>query len=226
MKTMVLIFALLSALMPVITQKSGLSEKYGFKIKMLCALMYFATGLLCAFALRCVTAYSLMLIGALFFGVLGDFFLSYRNDKYFVFGVVFFALGHIVYILTFLLTGEHKLLPHAMAVIAATAAVSAVLLIFAKARLSLGGRKKLLLIYAPVLAFAFVCAFAGGTLAVGGGNMLFGLCLIFGAILFFFSDLMIGIDKGGIKRPEFLHNAVSYTYFPAQVLFALSILFQ
>ena len=42
--------------------------------------------------------------------------------------------------------------------------------------------------------------------------------------IIFFEDE--GFSGKNIKRPDFLHNAVSYTYFAAQALFALSIYFQ
>ena len=94
MKILPLIFALISSLMPVITQKTGLSSKYGFKIKMLCAFMYLVTGVISVAAIYSVTQYSFFILGALVSGVLGDFFLSYKEDKYFPVGVLFFALGH------------------------------------------------------------------------------------------------------------------------------------
>ena len=51
------------------------------------------------------------------------------------------------------------------------------------------------------------------------------VCLIAGGSLFSFSDLLIGAKLGGMRRPKIFHYAVSYTYFAAQTLLALSILF-
>ena len=84
----------------------------------------------------------------------------------------------------------------------------------------------MLLIYAPVLIFSFACALVKGAVEINEGNVLFALCLVAGGTLFFASDIMIGVGKGGIKRPKLLRNAGSYTYFAAQAMFALSILFQ
>lgn len=226
MKILPLIFALFSAVLPVIMQRTGLSEKYSFKIKMLCAAMYLATGITSAVALYRVTDYSLMILIALLLGILGDFFLGYKKERYFFVGVVFFALGHIAYSLTFLCLGSYKASAHWVVVIAITAAITAAIIIFAKTRLKLKGKKNLLLAYAPVLIFAFVCALISGAVALGQGNASYGLCLISAGVLFFASDIMIGMGKGGIDRPDFLHNAVTYTYFAAQSLFALSIYFQ
>ncbi len=226
MKTLPLIIAVISVSLPVITQRTGLSQKYGFKMKMLCAFMYLITGIISAASLYRVTDYSVLILSALTLGALGDFFLEYKKKKFFPVGVAFFALGHIVYSFTFLCVGNYKSLAHITAVAGVTAALTAVILLFAKMKLRLKGKKKLILIYAPVLVFAFACAFVSSITAINNGNLSFGLCLAAGGALFLMSDLMIGMGKGGLNRPPFLRNAVSYTYFAAQTLFALSIYFQ
>lgn len=226
MKTLPLISAVITALLPVISQKTGVSKKYGFKIKMLGAFMYLVTGVLSAFAVNAVTAYSVMIISALTLGALGDFFLEYKSKKLFPLGAAFFAVGHIVYSCTFLFAGEFKAISCIWAVLGITAGLVATVILVAKTKLKLSGKKKLLLLYVPVLIFAFASALACGVLAIGAGKLPFALCLIFAGVLFLASDIMIGVGKGGVKRPKFLHNAVSYTYFAAQALFALSILFQ
>lgn len=219
-------FAVISALLPVISQKTGLSDKYGLKMKMLCAFMYLLTGVFSVAVLHSTTAYSFMILSALSLGALGDFFLGYKNNRYFSAGVVFFALGHIVYGITFLCFGNYAARHHMGFVFTGAAALSFLSLAFARLKLNLSGKKKLLLLYVPILIFAFVCAFTCGIISINSGNIYFALCLMAGGVLFLASDIMIGVEKGGIKRPEFLHNAVSYTYFTAQALFALSILFQ
>lgn len=226
MKTLPLISAAVSALMLVLFQKTGLSEKYGFKMKMLCVLMYLVTGVISAAALYTATAYSLMILGALLLGALGDFFLEYNGKKLFPLGVVFFALGHIVYSLCFLCVGAYSASAHIAAVAAITLILTLLIVLIAKTKLKLNGKKNMLLVYAPVLIFAFACALMSGLVAVRAGNLSYGICLVFGGILFFASDIMIGVGKGGINRPRFFQNAVTYTYFTAQTLFALSIYFQ
>ena len=226
MKILPLIFALITIITPFITQKTGLSKKYGLQLKMLCAFLYLATGVFSAAAFGTATEYTFMVLGALVLGILGDFFLEYKGKKLFPLGVVFFALGHILYGLTFLFTGAYIALPHIAAVAGITLALTAVTVILAKTKLRLAGKKNLLLIYVPVLVFSFACAIVRGSAALCDGNLPFGLCLISGGTLFLASDVMIGVGKGGIERPKILHNAVSYTYFAAQALFALSILFQ
>ncbi len=226
MKTLPFIFAVITALLPVITQKTGLSEKYGFKMKMLCAFMYLSTGILSAVSLCTVTAYSIMILTALILGMQGDFFLEYKSKKFFPLGAAFFGVGHVVYSCTFLFIGDCKASSYIEAVVGITLVLTAIILLFAKLKLRLKGKKKLILAYAPVLVFAFASALVSGGVAVSEGNLSFGLCLIVAGVLFFLSDIMIGVGKGGIERPDFLHNAVSYTYFAAQALFGLSICFQ
>ncbi len=226
MKYITLLVAIISVNLPVISQKYGLSVKHGFMMKMLCAFMYLLTGALSVFSLSSLTAYSALILSALVAGFLGDFFLEYKSKKLFPLGAAFFAIGHIVYSYTFLFTGEERSLSHICAVLGITVLLTAFVVLFAITKLQLTGKKKMLLFYAPVLIFAFACALVRGLAAIGAGNLAFGLCLIFGGILFFVSDIMIGMGKGGFNRPAFLRNAVSYTYFAAQTLFALSILFQ
>ena len=226
MKILSFISAVITVILPFITQKTGLSKKYGFKLKMLCAVLYFVTGVLASVSHGAVTEYSVMILSGLVFGMLGDFFLEYKSKKLFPLGAVFFALGHIVYSVTFLFVGDYSAISYIWGVLGITIAVTAVIFAFAKNRLHLKGKKKMIIIYAPVLIFSFACAVVNGALALSVGNYNFGLCLIWGGSMFFTSDIMIGVGKGGVKRPPFLHYAVSYTYFAAQALFALSILFQ
>lgn len=226
MKILPLIFALISSLMPVITQKTGLSSKYGFKIKMLCAFMYLVTGVISVAAIYSVTQYSFFILGALVSGVFGDFFLSYKEDKYFPVGVLFFALGHIVYSVTFLLVGEMKAIDYIVPVLILTVIMFIPVIYIIKVKINLGKMEIPLLIYGLLLLFSFACGVAKGVLAIKNGIISLGLCIISGAVLFVISDIMLGLKSGGMKLPKFLRHAVTYTYFPAQTLFALSICFQ
>lgn len=226
MKYLTLLIAVISVNLPIISQKYGLSDKHGFMMKMLCAFMYLLTGGLAILSFSEITGYSLLILGALVGGFLGDFFLEYKSKKLFPLGMAFFALGHLVYSYTFLSVGAQNVISDIIAVSVITLILSAAIVIFAKTKLRLKGKKNLILVYAPVLIFAFASAFVKSIDAFVEGKTAFGICLIFGGILFFASDVMIGLGKGGFERPAILRNAVSYTYFAAQTLFALSILFQ
>lgn len=226
MKILPLFVAFVSAIMPVITQKTGLSSKYSFKMKMLCALMYVATGILSAVMLFRVTYYSLLILGALVSGFLGDFFLSYKNDRYFPVGMGFFALGHIVYISTFLVIGNYEIISSVVYIIIATVILFVPVTYVVKTKINLGKLMLPVFVYGFILVLFFVCSITKGIAAVSAGNLTYGLCMILGAVLFIASDIMLGLRMGGIKLPKILSHAVSYTYFPAQTLFALSIYFQ
>lgn len=223
---MLLMIAVISAGMPVFTQKTGLSQKYGFAMKMLCAGLYLLTGLLAATAFKTGTLYTFLILTALLCGALGDFFLSYKQEKYFLSGVVFFALGHGVYSIAFLTAGEYKAIHHIIPVSVFAVLMALLLFVFAKTKLKLGKLQMPLLVYGAILFFFFAGAVTKGVVAATAGNLPFGLILIAGALLFIASDLMLGVQIGGVKLPKLLHHAVSYTYFPAQTLFALSIFFQ
>ena len=184
MKTLPLFFSVISILMPVITQKTGLSKKYGFQMKMLCAFLYIITGIIAAVSFNIVTTYSLMILGALALGVLGDFFLSYKQDKNFPLGVVFFALGHIVYSFTFLCIGEIRVMDYIAPVLIVTVLMFIPIVCVIKLKLSLGKLKMPVLIYSVFLLFSFACGFTKGVLAFKSGNLCFALCMISGSLLF------------------------------------------
>ncbi len=226
MKLLILLIALLSAAMPVITQKTGLSKKYPLSLKMLCAFLFLSVAVLSVFAAESVTAFSLCILAALVKGALGDFFLSYKKEKYFMLGLLFFALGHLIYSYTFLYQGIFSVGDCILPALTVTAMLTFVMFLFSKSKLRLGRKQLPFTLYSAILIFFFICSVTSGIRAIIGQNILFGLCLISGGTLFIFSDLLIGMRAGGIKRPKFLHYAVSYTYFSAQTLFALSILFQ
>ncbi|MBQ1994833.1 MAG: hypothetical protein II237_01425, partial [Clostridia bacterium] len=76
MKILPFIFAVITIIMPVVSQRTGLSDKYGFRFKMLSALLYLATGILSAVCIGRITTYSLMILTALILGLAGDFFLE------------------------------------------------------------------------------------------------------------------------------------------------------
>ena len=76
------------------------------------AALYLIAGIFSAVSLGTVTEYSVMILSGLIFGFMGDFFLEYKSKKFFPLGAVFFALGHIVYSVTFLFIGEYNAASH------------------------------------------------------------------------------------------------------------------
>ena len=92
MKILTLIIAVISILLPIISQKSGLSKKYGFKLKMLSAFMYLLTGTMAVLTRGTMTDYSLCMLGALVLGILGDFFLEFKRKKFSLWALYFLHL--------------------------------------------------------------------------------------------------------------------------------------
>ena len=226
-KILLLILCPISALMPVITQKSGLSMKKPLGMKMLCVFLFLLVGLVSFLSQDYICSYSVGIMSALILGAIGDFILGYKNGKFMIPGAIFFSVGHIVYSITLIYLGEDSAEKYILWVLLLTFVLVVALLVFSKLRLKLLGKKLVLLIaYGTILVIFFTCAIIRGVVAIKSGAIMLGLCLISGGALFSFSDLLIGAKLGGMKRPKILHYAVSYTYFVAQTLFALSILLQ
>ncbi len=225
MKILLLIFFLVAVFMPVAVHKTKLSVIDHFYTKMLCSSMFLLCGILSALAGGALTVYALCILFALLFGFLGDFLLSYKNEKYFLIGVLCFAIGHLIYAMTFLLQGDTRALSFIVPIMLVTAAVVLFLYFFTASKLDLKKLRFPLLGYSAILFMSFACAVVRGVYDALNGNVYFGVCLIIAAVLFFFSDILLGLGIGGIKIPKLLRHGVSYTYFPAQCIFALSIFF-
>lgn len=199
--------------------------------KMMCSGSFVLTGI-CAAATSGFSVYSEFMLGGLLLGALGDFFLDYKERKYFITGVMFFGMGHIFYIANFLLNCEPKLLvsPYLgqMAIITAVIIVMSVVVVLLN-KISFRGKNKPMALYSLVLVASFIIAFTRGMAAITLGQTAFGVCLVAASSLFIVSDSCIAIHLLGKAPLEFFHRMtgalINPTYFPAQTLFALSILF-
>ncbi len=226
MKILLILIFCAALIMPVTVHQTGLSGKHPLGMKMLCSFMFLFTGIVSLCARESITVYSVSILTALVFGVLGDFFLSYKNERYFLSGVIFFALGHLVYILTFLFQGEPAGSTAIIAISVVTLIFVTVLYFFSKAKLELKKMQLPLVMYAGILFVSFCSVVVRGILLITEGKFLFGTSVISGAVLFIFSDILLGISIGGMKLPKMLKHGVSYSYFPAQTFFAISIFLQ
>lgn len=226
MKILLFVLVILSLLMPVFVNKNFFPKLNGLQTKMLCAFMYILTGSAALFNSPCDKMYSFFLFGALVFGFLGDFFLSWRDEKYFPLGVLFFGIGHIIYSTVFILIGNSALRNYFFIPVIITAILVLLLLFGIKfAKLKLKKEQKPLLLYGLILFFAFASGVSRGVFALISGKIPFGICLIASSTLFIVSDMFLAVGMVGIKLPKIFNHAVSYTYFPAQTIFALSIFF-
>lgn len=120
---------------------------------------------------------------ALFFSLLGDVFLMFNGENYFIYGLGSFLIAHLFYILAFGIRQKIQILPTLFFVI-----YSAIFFIIISKKLD-GG------LFAPVLAYCLVLT-AMGIFAWHKGIasqqlFFFGI----GAILFIISDSLIAYNK-------------------------------
>ncbi len=155
---------------------------------------------------------SVLLGAALALGSLGDFLLSARHGEYFVFGLISFLLGHLLYIALFF-----SYWPKPSVVIGWKRALIMLLLLVAAALMwwmlpLSGGLTVPVTIYYCVLTTMVIAA----TLADFTGQK-----VVIGAGLFFISDSLIGLSRfthvmGGLTTGFLIWS----TYYLAQYLIA------
>ena len=199
--------------------------------KMMCSGSFVLTGI-CAALATGFTNYGAYMVGGLMLGSVGDFFLDYKERKYFNTGTLFFGMGHILYIISMLSLGIADILvqPYLgqLAFIVAGLAVMSVIVVLLN-KISFRGKNKPVAVYSLVLIVSFLAAFSRGMVEITQGNMAYGICLAVASSLFMVSDTCIAIHVLGKAPLEFFHRMtgamINPTYFPAQALFALSILF-
>lgn len=200
-------------------------KKKPLNSKMLCSALFLLTGISSAVCAG-FTQYSYLMIVALFFGLLGDFWLDYKNSKYFLLGVLFFSIGHLIYLYTFIFELEPSLVPYTKQIILSFLAlcVAAVIEVFAdKIRFPKG--RRIMIAYSFLLMFSFIFAVSRGVVSIINGNTSFGACLVAAGGLFLLSDTFLAVSLYGKPKLKCNDILVAYTYFPAQALFGLSILF-
>lgn len=195
--------------------------------KMVCSALFITAAVFAALAYGSFTAYSALKIAALSFAFAGDFFLDWKDGKTFYTGVVCFSVCHIIYIATFLFNRTPSLAGYAKQVLVGLLVLGVVSAIhIAINKIKFIGKDKALIPYCLILVTSFIVAVTRGAAALAEGNTGYGICLAAAGTLFLISDgclaaLMFG--KPVLPHPD---QIVAYTYFPAQTLFAISILYQ
>ncbi len=225
------IFAALTTLAAIFIEKTPFFKKRYLSGKMLRSLGFLLTGI-CASAAVEFTSYSALMLGGLLLGAVGDFFLDYKEQKHFLWGALFFGAGHILYILNFLTSFSAKMFvaPYLKQIIGISAimvVMSVIVVLLNKLRFP--GKFKLMIPYALLLLISFIISFARGMILFVNGDLPISVCLIGASALFIASDTALAISKFGTPPHEFFlrmtKRLVNLAYFPAQALFALSILF-
>lgn len=214
------------AVIAVLSQILPFFKKKPLHSKMLCSSLFLLTGISAAVATE-FGKYALLMIAALFFGLLGDFWLDYKQSRYFLTGVLFFSIGHLIYLYTFILHCQPSLLSYWKQILLGFLGlcVAAVIEVFVdKIRFPKG--RRIMIAYSFLLMFSFIFAVSRGVVSIIEGNKSFGICLVAAGGLFLLSDTFLAVSLYGKPKLKCNDALVAFTYFPAQALFGLSILFQ
>lgn len=157
--------------------------------------------------------YALLITVGLILGLTGDIIICRKEGGGFVFGMLYFAVGHLCYIGAFVHKSRH--LFWGILIFAAV-----LLLVFAFAgykKLQLGKMLIPVVLYCAILvgmlSFALTLPFSE---ARGGIPAL-------GAVLFVISDAIVGYGAYGCPKSNRLDTFGLYCYFIGQSLFAVSI---
>lgn len=232
------ISAALTAAATLLYQLHPLFKKHSLKAKMLCSSLFVLTGLLAALAHGTKTEYSELMISALIFGLLGDFFLDWKKHNSFFIGVLFFSVGHLIYVYSFITqtpSSPLSFVPDTSMFLknyAIHIAIIFILVIIAGIvhikmdKINFKGKYKIMLLYSLILITSFVFATVRAIDSINSGNISFGALLAISGAMFMISDAFLAsqlFGKPKFKNTEFF---VAIFYFPAQTLFALSILYQ
>lgn len=219
------IFCVATAIITVFAQFLPFFKKKPLHSKMLCSSLFFLTGISAAAATD-FESYSLIMVAALFFGLLGDFWLDYKNSRYFMTGVLFFSIGHLIYLYTFIFHCRPSLAPYSKEILLGFLAlcIAAVLeVLIDKIRFPKG--RRIMILYSLLLMFSFIFSVSRGTVSIINGETAFGACLVAAGGLFLLSDTFLAVSLYGKPKLKCNGILVALTYFPAQALFALSILY-
>ena len=195
--------------------------------KMVCSALFVITAVFAALSYGSFTQYTALMIAALIFAFAGDFFLDWKSGKTFYVGVVCFSLCHLVYLYTFILNRTPSLagcIKHMLIGFAVLCVVSVAHVAINKIKFI--GKDKALIPYCLILMASFMIAVTRGAVALAEGNTSYGACLVAAGTLFLVSDGCLASQMFGKPILPHTDQMVAYTYFPAQTLFAISILFQ
>lgn len=212
----------------VIEIKNGYSTKTLIN-KIIGSSIFVATGVVAALS---VGGFSSLYSKFIVIGLIGSWFgdiLLHRaaNTVRYISGGLGFLLAHVMYITAFIkasaeISGDGSFITKQNLIIMACVYVIAIILYFVL-KLKAGKLLVPIMIYALVLCFMLSKAISLGIL-ISSESMPGAAMLCAGASLFVLSDYMLGVSfLGKTTYPKQVVNMASY--FPAQLLIALSIIF-
>ncbi|MEJ5257675.1 MAG: lysoplasmalogenase [Fervidobacterium sp.] len=147
------------------------------------------------------SGWRLLLSLGILFGVLGDFFMEF--EKFFLYGMLSFLVGHVFYIFSFRSNGGF---PNAL-ILTFVLCIGIAYYFFIQNKL---GKDKI-----PVLVYVLAIS----TMLAFSSNM--SLLTFLGALLFFVSDAILAYDKY-VKSVPLRDFLILSTYFSGQILIGIS----
>ena len=219
MWTPVILAALLVLWLPfyINTEYRWAKNKYFFT-KMAASLLFIAIGVSAFIVSGTPANYGAWVIAALIFGIIGDLLLVYVDKTmFFMFGLISFLIGQIVYGVTFLRFVGFMWIDVVIYVVLVAAAIFA----YTRVKLDLGKMKIPVLAYLLIIMFMFVMAVS--SIYKGGFNTLTTAFISLGAVLFLASDVVLAFFIFQKDSPKPLRAINLSLYYGAQMLLALSV---
>ncbi len=213
------------------------ATKKSLLLKMICASLFVAVGVLSMYVSNNFSTYAFTIVLGLVFGWIGDFFLHVSSSAIsFGIGFTSFLIGHIVYIVGYInavkvLSQGHKAFNIVELSILVALLIVIILLgkIVMKVNMGSTFNKISMYSYLGVLLTMLIKATSLGIsyIQTGVSDGIWALAvLFFGALCFMLSDVSLGIIMFGGQRKNYpLKKFNLITYFVAQVLLGLSVLF-
>jgi len=188
---------------------------------------------LCAvFAIKVSSSnnFNLLILIGLVFGLVGDILLDLKimypedGNKYFVAGTYSFAVGHFFYFISALLYNSAISPKNLLWCVLASVGIAIVLtiaIILISKKLGLDFGKMLYVVISYCFILTFMVAY---TIAIAIFNPIYWI-FASGMILFLISDMILSMQYFGGKTAKYLIYLNHITYYLAQAMLAISILF-
>ncbi len=191
-------------------------------LKAVCSLCFVALGAIsAATGLKGpVAAYDGLMLAGLGLSLVGDLLLGWSLERRtFLFGLVAFLVGHVLYSAAFTLANGFA----AWDLLIMAAIVGGCIAAYKVLDLDLGKMKIPVLVYLLIISFMLTKALS--SLYLGGITGAALWLVVIGAILFFISDALLALVKFQ-RKPAKAFRAINLTcYYMGQVLLALSLFF-
>lgn len=189
--------------------------------KTLASLSFVVLGLLCASFVG-KTAYGTLVCLGLIFGALGDALLEMtecrpdRKNGFFLAGIAAFLLGHLMYIPAFLTAVHARVSQFVLGLIL----FGVLFALQFPLKLRLGRAQWPVYLYGAIVALMAGCAICSAFISASVRSAL----MLLGGALFLISDTFLLIRLFSPYKKWWFGTVVLATYYPAQILLALSIL--